>query len=77
MAQHFLLSAAARTLSLKSIFSEGEEAAYDRFRRLRWTETDGEPVCPSCVNRSGFSGGSKSRKDWSHGKRQQSEPLFT
>ena len=49
MAQHFLLSAAARTLSLKSIFSEGEEAAaYDRFRRLRWTETDGEPVCPSC-----------------------------
>ena len=29
------------------------------------------------VNRPGFSGGSKSRKDWSHGKRQQSEPLFT
>lgn len=41
MAQHFLLSAAARTLSLKSIFSEGEDAAYDRFRRLRWPETDG------------------------------------
>ncbi len=48
MAQHFLLSAAARTLSLKSIFSEGEEAAYDRFCRLRWRETDGEPVCPVC-----------------------------
>ncbi len=48
MAQHFLLSAAARTLSLKSIFSEGEEAAYRRFCRLRWTETDGEPVCPAC-----------------------------
>lgn len=29
------------------------------------------------VNRSGFSGGSKSRKDWSHGKGQQSKPLFT
>ena len=29
------------------------------------------------LNRSGFSGGSKSRKDWSHGKGQQSEPLFT
>ncbi|MFC4734210.1 IS1595 family transposase [Salipiger abyssi] len=48
MAQHFLLSAAARTLSLKSIFSEGEDAAYDRFRRLRWPETAGRPVCPTC-----------------------------
>ena len=48
MAQHFLLSAAARTLSLKTIFSEGEDAAYRRFRRLRWPETDGVPVCPVC-----------------------------
>jgi transposase-like protein len=48
MAQHFLLSAAARTLSLKSIFSEGEDAAYDRFCRLRWPETGGAPVCPAC-----------------------------
>lgn len=48
MAQHFLLSAAARTLSLKAIFSEGEEAAYSRFRRLRWPETEGAPVCPAC-----------------------------
>ncbi len=30
MAQHFLLSAAARTLSIKVIFSEGEDAAYQR-----------------------------------------------
>ena len=48
MAQHFLLSAAARTLSLKAIFSEGEEAAYRRFCRLRWPETDGAPICPVC-----------------------------
>ena len=48
MAQHFLLSAAARTLSLKTIFSEGEDAAYRRFRRLRWPGTDGAPVCPAC-----------------------------
>ena len=47
MAQHFLLSAAARTLSRKVIFREGEEAAYWRFRRLRWPETDGAPVCPA------------------------------
>ena len=48
MAQHFLLSAAARTLSLKTIFSEGEDAAYLRFRRLRWPDTAGAPVCPAC-----------------------------
>lgn len=48
MAQHFLLSAAARTLSLKAIYSEGEEAAYRRFCRLRWPEADGAPVYPLC-----------------------------
>lgn len=48
MAQHFLLSAAARTLSLKVIFSDGEEAACRRFCRLRWPETGGAPVCPAC-----------------------------
>ena len=48
MAQHFLLSAAARTLSLKAIFVEGEDAAYQRFCRLRWPDTDGAPICPLC-----------------------------
>jgi transposase-like protein len=48
MAQHFLLSAKARTLSLRTIFAEGEDAAYATFRKLRWPQTDGEPVCPRC-----------------------------
>jgi transposase-like protein len=48
MAQHFLLSAAARTLSLKAIYQAGEEAAYETFRKIRWAETAGEPVCPRC-----------------------------
>lgn len=48
MAQHFLLSAAARTLSLRAIYSAGEDAAYETFCRLRWAETDGEAVCPDC-----------------------------
>lgn len=48
MAQHFLLSAKARTLSLRSIFANGEEAAYATFCELRWTETNGKPVCPHC-----------------------------
>jgi transposase-like protein len=48
MAQHFLLSAKARSLSLRSIFAAGEEAAYQAFRELRWPETNGAPVCPHC-----------------------------
>jgi hypothetical protein len=48
VAQRFLLSAAARTLSLRSIHAEGERAAYRRFCALRWPETGGRPVCPAC-----------------------------
>lgn len=48
IAQHVRLSAAARTLSLKAIYSDGEDAAYRRFCRLRWPETEGAPVCPLC-----------------------------
>lgn len=43
MAQHFLLFAAARTLSLKMIFLGGEDAAYQRFCRLRWLSNGIEP----------------------------------
>jgi transposase-like protein len=46
--QHFLLSAAARTLSLKAVFRMGEDKAYQTFCELRWPETDGEAICPRC-----------------------------
>ncbi len=48
MAQHFLLSAKARTISLKAVYQMGEAKAYDLFRSLRWPETEGEAVCPRC-----------------------------
>lgn len=48
MAQHFLLSARARTLSLRAIYKAGEDAAYETFRKLRWPETDGAAICPRC-----------------------------
>lgn len=48
MSQHFLLSSAARTLSLRSIFSMSEERAYAKFKRIRWDATKGRPVCPKC-----------------------------
>lgn len=46
--QHFLLSAAARTLSLKAVFRMSDDEAYRTFCELRWPETDGEAVCPKC-----------------------------
>jgi transposase-like protein len=48
MAQHFLLSRAAKTLSLASVFTMKDEEAETRFRQIRWAETNGEPVCPNC-----------------------------
>ena len=48
MAIHFLLTSKAKTLSLKAIYSAGEEANYGTFCRLRWSATGGEPVCPRC-----------------------------
>lgn len=48
MAQHFLLSAASRTLSIRQIYKAGEDAAYKTFCEMRWPETDGEAVCPRC-----------------------------
>lgn len=48
MSQHFLLSRAARTLSLASVARMTEEEARETFKRLRWSENDGEPFCPRC-----------------------------
>ena len=46
MAQHFLLTAKARGMSLKQIFSMTEESAFDLFKECRWSGND--PVCPIC-----------------------------
>src|SRR5471032_2683146 len=48
MAQHFLLSAAARSLSPAKVMRMSEQGAQNVFARLRWPQTDGKPVCPGC-----------------------------
>ena len=40
MAQHFLLSTAAKTLSLARVFTMKDEQAEAAFRRIRWHETE-------------------------------------
>src|SRR6202171_2007543 len=48
MAQHFLLSAAARSLSPAKVMRMSERGAEQVFVRLRCPESDGKPVCPHC-----------------------------
>jgi transposase-like protein len=47
MSQHFLLSAAARTLSVREVFAMTDAQAFERFRAMRWGQA-GEAVCPAC-----------------------------
>ena len=48
MAQHFLLSKAAKTLSLAQVFRMPDSKAEETFRLVRWADTKGAPVCPHC-----------------------------
>ena len=48
MSQHFLLSRAARSLSLARVARLSDEEAHDTFRMIRWSATKGEAVCPRC-----------------------------
>ncbi|KAB7884301.1 IS1595 family transposase [Poseidonibacter ostreae] len=48
MAQHFLLSKAARSFSLVEIARMTEKQAESFFRKIRWDQTNGKPVCPCC-----------------------------
>ncbi len=47
MSQHFLLSAQARSMSLRQIFALTDEAAFDFFRHSRWGNGE-EVTCPEC-----------------------------
>lgn len=46
MAQHFLLSAKARSLSLRAIYALSDEQAFEMFRQSRWGHHDS--ICPDC-----------------------------
>jgi hypothetical protein len=48
MAQHFLLTAATRTLSLASVARMSDEEVERVFIRLRWSDNGGDAYCPHC-----------------------------
>jgi transposase-like protein len=48
VAQHFLLSKAAKTLSLAQVFRMTDAEAETAFKAIRWADTNGAPVCTFC-----------------------------
>jgi transposase-like protein len=48
MSQHFLLSRAAKTLTLAQVMRLSNDEAEKLFARIRWHQTNGAPVCPRC-----------------------------
>lgn len=45
--QHFLLSAQARTLSVRQIFEMSDAQAFEVFKEVRWGKDD-DVTCPRC-----------------------------
>ena len=48
MAQHFLLSRPAKSLSLAQVFRMSDAEAEATFAKVRWPQTNGSPVCSKC-----------------------------
>ena len=48
MAQHFLLSSAAKSLTLGQVARMSDEEAERVFIRLRWADNHGKPYCGKC-----------------------------
>jgi hypothetical protein len=48
MSQHFLLSSKAKTLTLLQVMRLTDAEAEAAFRKVRWPNTDGAPVCAKC-----------------------------
>ncbi|MCW3474418.1 IS1595 family transposase [Limobrevibacterium gyesilva] len=48
MSQHFLLSAASRSLSIGQVMRMTDGQVEATFKAIRWAATNGKPVCPHC-----------------------------
>ena len=60
--QHYLLSAKARSLSLMQIMRLSDDEAFDLFKQSRWSDNDGDAVCPRCGLKEHYWLGT--RKQW-------------
>jgi transposase-like protein len=48
VSQHFLLTPAARSLSLAQVLRLSDEEAHNTFKRIRFAANNGAPFCPHC-----------------------------
>src|SRR6478672_4064139 len=48
MPQHFLLTSAARSLSLAQVLRLSNEEAHVKFVEIRFADNEGKPFCPRC-----------------------------
>jgi transposase-like protein len=48
MAQHFLFSRQAKTISLAQVLRMSDADAESMMKRIRWADTAGEPICSHC-----------------------------
>jgi transposase-like protein len=48
LSQHFLLSARARSLSLRDVLRMDDKEAWATFCAIRWSASGGQPFCPHC-----------------------------
>jgi transposase-like protein len=48
VSQHFLLTTAARSLSLGQVLRLSDEEAHAKFVEIRWSNNGGQPYCPRC-----------------------------
>jgi transposase-like protein len=48
LSQHFLISPAARSLSVAQVLRLSDQEAFDTFKRVRFAVNGGEPFCPHC-----------------------------
>ena len=46
MSQHFLLTAAARTLSLAKVMRMSDDQAFEAFKAIRWADNVSVPYSP-------------------------------
>lgn len=60
--QHYLLSARARSLSLMQIMRLSEEESFELFKQSRWSDNNGDPICPKCGHKEHYWIGT--RKQW-------------
>jgi hypothetical protein len=56
VAQHFLLSPAAKTLTLAHVMRMTDQEAEATFKAVRWADSQGEPVCRASEPAGGFGG---------------------